>query len=313
MAGGESVSALAQAVAEYLELRRGLGYKLEREGRLLPDFVVFLVQEGGSYITAEHARRWAMAPAQATPKWWHTRLGMVRQLARYMLALDPRTEVPSRELLPPPSREKLMPYVYTDEDIKVLMRAARTLRGFRGATYATLFGLLAVTGMRVGEALRLDRSDVDWHERVLLIRHTKFGKSREVPLHPSSLHALRTYAAERDRVLPSPRSPSFFLSLAGTRLHYKNVHFYFLRLLDRAGLTDRRPHRPRIADLRHTFAIRTVADGYRSGIDGRARLATLSTYLGHVCPSRTYWYLTAARELLEPAADRLERAWGALP
>jgi integrase/recombinase XerD len=307
------MSALAQAVAEYLELRRGLGYKLEREGRLLPDFVAFVEQEGGSYITAELARRWAMAPARATPKWWHHRLGMLRQLAKYMVALDPRTEVPSRVLLPPPSREKLPPYVYTDEDIKALMQAAGTLRGLRGATYATLLGLLAVTGMRVGEALRLDRSDVDWHERVLLIRHTKFGKSREVPLHPSTLHALRAYAAQRDRALLSPRSPSFFLSLAGTRLHYKNVHLSFLRLIGKAGLTDRRPHRPRIADLRHTFAIRALADGYRSGVDVRARLAVLSTYLGHVCPSHTYWYLTAARELLEPAADRLERAWGELP
>lgn len=307
------MSTLTDAIQQYLELRRGLGYKLEREGRLLPDFATFIERDGGCHITAERALRWATASTTATPAWWGTRLGMVRQLAKYLAALDPQTEVPSSQLLPKRGREKLPPYLCTDEEIQALLRAARTLHGLKGATYATLLGLLAATGMRVGEALRLDRSDIDWRERLLLIRHSKFGKSRELPLHPSTVEALRSYARQRDRALPHLRSSSFLLSLAGTRLHYKNVHFCFLRLLRRAGLAQRRPHRPRLVDLRHTFAIRTIADGYRAGLDVQARLPALSTYLGHVNPSHTYWYLSGALELLQLAAERLERALGELP
>lgn len=307
------MSTLAEAVEGYLQLRRGLGYKLEREGRLLPQLADFIEDEGGAYITTELALRWAMAPTQATPKWWGARLSMVRQLARHLVALDPRTEVPSPQLLPKPRRVKLPPYLYTEEDMRALIGAAQTLHGLKGATYATLLGLLAATGMRVGEVLRLDRSDVDWREGVLRIRHTKFGKSREVPLHPSTVKALRRYARSRDRALPVPRGPSFLLSLAGTRLLYKNVHGCFLRLVHQAGLADRRPHRPRLVDLRHTFAVRTIADGYRDGVDVQARLAILSTYLGHVAPSSTYWYLSAALELLQMAGERLERTLGDLP
>jgi integrase len=307
------MSPLAEAVKQYLQLRRGLGYKLEREGRLLPDFVAFVERDGGSHITAERALHWATLPAQATPRWWATRLGMVRQLSRYLGALDPRTEVPSPQLLPTWTSRKQPPYLYADADIAALLGAAQKLDGLKSATYATLFGLLAATGMRVGEALRLDRADVDWRARTLLIRHSKFGKSRELPLHPSTVEALRRYARQRDRFVPRPRSPSFLLSLAGTRLHYKNVHFCFLRLLRRAGLADRQPRRPRIHDLRHTFALKTIADGYRADLDVQARLSVLSTYLGHVCPSHTYWYLSAAPELLQLAAERLDESLGALP
>lgn len=307
------MSSLADRVMQYLELRRGLGYKLEREGRLLPDFVAFVERDGGAHITAERALRWATLPAQATPKWWATRLGMIREVAKYVAALDPRTEVPSSQLLPAWAPRKRPPYLYTDAEIVALLRAAQTLDGLKSATYATLLGLLATTGMRVGEALRLDRADVDWRERTLLIRHSKFGKSRELPLHPSTVEALRRYARKRDRLLPHPRCPSFLLSLAGTRLHYKNVHFCFLRLLHLAGLADRQPRRPRIHDLRHTFALKAIADGYRAGLDVPARLSSLSTYLGHVCPSHTYWYLSAAPELLQLAAGRLDKTLGALP
>jgi integrase len=238
---------------------------------------------------------------------------MVRQLAKYVSALDPRTEVPSPQLLPRWTPQKRPPYLYTDEEIMALMRAARALHGLKGATYATLLGLLSATGMRVGEALRLDRADIDWREQVLLIRHSKFGKSRELTLEPSTVQALRNYARQRDRLLPRPRSPSFLLSLAGTRLHYKNVHFCFSRLLRLARLADRQPRRPRLHDLRHTFALKTIIDGYRADLNVQTRLSSLSTYLGHVCPSHTYWYLSAAPELLELAAERLEESLGVLP
>jgi integrase/recombinase XerD len=198
--------------------------------------------------------------------------------------------------------------VYSAESLTALLAATDVLRGpFRSATYKTLLGLLAVTGMRVGEAIALDDTDVDRRRAVLVIRKTKFGKSREVPLHASTVQALERYRRERDRFASRRRSPSFFVSTAGTRLFYQNVHELFLRLVYAAGLGDRRP-RPTIHDLRHTFAIRTVLDWYRDDLDVEARLPLLSTYLGHIGPSSTYWYLTAVPELLAAATRRLERA-----
>jgi integrase len=184
------------------------------------------------------------------------------------------------------------------------------LSGLKAHTYATLIGLLMATGMRVGEVLALDRTDIDWQTGILVVRHAKFGKSRELPLHPTTVQALLTYKGERDRCLPRQHSPGFLLSLAGTRLLYKNVHFTFLRLLRQAGLAGRRPRRPRIHDMRHTFAIKALLRWHRDGVDVSTHLPALSTYLGHVNPSDTYWYLTATPELLQLAAGRLEHALG---
>ena len=307
------MSALGKTVEEYLEVRRALGYKLEREGRLLPDFVAFLEHHDATHITAELALCWAIAPASATSRWWAHRLSIVRSFAKYVCAFDPRTEIPSLDLLPKSKPRRIAPYVYTEDEILALMAAAQILSGLKADTYATLIGLLASTGMRVGEALAFDRSDIDWHESILVVRHSKFGKSREVPLHPTTVQALHAYSAKRDKCLPHPRSPSFLLSLAGTRLLYKNVHFCFLRLLQRAGLVERHPRRPRLHDLRHTFATKTLVRWHRTGMDVTARLPSLSTYLGHVHPSHTYWYLTATPELLQLAAGRFEQALGDLP
>jgi integrase len=185
--------------------------------------------------------------------------------------------------------------------------APGALAPFKGATYCTLLGLLATTGLRVGEALALDQADCDLTTGVLRIRRAKFGKTRQVPLHPSTGAALIAYSRLRDRTFRPPRSPSFFVSRAGTRLHYKNVHLAFLRLVRAAGLTDRLPRRPRLHDLRHSFATHTLLDWYRTGVDVEARLPWLSTYLGHVGPSSTYWYLTATPELLTLAHRRLAR------
>lgn len=304
---------LQAALQEYLQVRRGLGFQLDRTGRLLPDFLCFLEREHAQAITTELAVRWAMAPSTALPRWWAVRLSMVRGFARYMAARDSRTEIPPQTLLPLSPARRLVPYVYTQQDIDTLIRTAHTLRGLKGTTYATLLGLLAVTGMRVGEAIDLQHRDIDWRAQVLVVRAGKFGKSRELALHPTALKALRAYARERDRLLPHPRSPCFLLSLAGTRLHYKNVHRCFLRLLHQAGLTQRRAQRPRLHDLRHTFAIKTLVEWYRTGLDVQARLPALSTYLGHVNPSQTYWYLTASPELLRFAHPRFERFMGDLP
>jgi integrase len=207
------------------------------------------------------------------------------------------------------------PYLYSETDIAELMKATGALRPpLRSATYATFIGLLAVTGMRVGEALRLDRDDLDEANGLLTVRNSKFGKSREVPLHPSTVEALQTYARLRDQLFSPAAGPSFFLSMAGTRLIYNCFHFTFLRLLRSAGLQRRSPScRPRPHDLRHTFAVRTLLGWYRAGLDVEAQMPLLSTYLGHFHPRDTYWYLSATPELLTLASQRLEHAWGDLP
>lgn len=304
---------LHNVIEDYLRVRRSLGFKLEREGRLLPDFADFIEQHGDGYITTERALQWAMAPAGASQRWRAIRLAMVRGLAKYVHAQDPRTQIPSQDLFSLPGRKRLTPYLYSDDEVQALMEATRIFSGLRSATYKTLIGLLAVTGMRVGEAIDLDRSDLDWREGLLLVRKAKFGKVRELPLHPTTVEALRTYARERDRTLSHPRSPSFFLSLHGTRLFYKNVHHGFLRLLRVAGMEIRRPRQPRIHDLRHTFATKTLLSWQREGLDIHERLLWLSTYMGHVCPSHTYWYLTATSELLQHAARPFQDTMGDLP
>jgi integrase/recombinase XerD len=161
--------------------------------------------------------------------------------------------------------------------------------------------------MRVGEAIALDRDDLDPATGVLTVRHGKFGKSRELPLHPSTVSALADYARLRDRLCPTPRTPAWFVSTAGTRLIYNNVHYELHRLIHAAGLRPRSPRcRPRPHDLRHSFAVATLLDWYRDGTDVDAALPRLSTYLGHVEPASTYWYLTATPELLALVAARLD-------
>ena len=304
------MSPLSRQVERYIQVRRALGYKLEREGHLLPDFIAFLKRHRATYITSELALRWATMPANATPWWWAYRLSMVRRFAQYAHALDARTEIPSRGLLPSTRPRRLAPYVYSEGDVLTLMEATHMLSGLMAHTYATLIGLLAATGMRIGEVLALDHTDIDWQTSILVVRHAKFGKSRELPLHPTTVQALLAYKGERDRCLPRRHSPALLLSLAGTRLLYKNVHFTFLRLLREAGLAERCPRRPRIHDLRHTFTIKALLRWYQEGADVSSHLPALSTYLGHVHPSHTYWYLTATPELLQLAAGRLERGLG---
>jgi integrase/recombinase XerD len=236
------------------------------------------------------------------------RLGAVRRFARHRRAFDPRTEVPPADLIPYQKR-RLTPYVYTDQEIAAVMREARRLDPLKAATYTTLIGLLAATGIRVGEAIALQDDAIDRRAAVLTVRDSKFRKSRHVPIHPSTLQALQDYVSVRNRLCPIRRSSTFLVSRAGTRLLEQNVWFTFARLRKRAGLAQ--PHRrpPRIHDLRHTFAVRTLTAWYRQGIDVERRLPWLSTYLGHVSPSTTYWYLTATPELLALASERAGRAW----
>lgn len=307
------MSPLRQAVDEYLALRRGLGFSLQRTGFMLRRFAAFLEQEGAPYITRELALRWAQQPANAQPAHWARRLRAVRRFAQFRSASDPRTEVPPLGLLPHRYRRR-SPYIYSDREIRRLIDVAKQLpsaTGLRPATYATLFGLLAVTGLRISEALALNRNDVDEVEGVLTIRRTKFGKSRLVPLHSSTRRALQEYARRRDLVYPTPTTESFLVSERGARLVECTVRYTFNRLSRRIGLrspADRR--RPRLHDFRHRLAVNTLLRWYRADRDVERHLPALSTYLGHVNVADTYWYLSAVPELLQLAAARLEASGG---
>ena len=305
------MSRLDPALSDYLRLRRSLGYRLERAAKLLAQFTAYLDMIGADTVTIEAALAWATQPVGGSTSWWAGRLTVVRGFAAYLHTLDPVHELVPTDLLPDRGH-RATPYLYADADIAALMAATATLRtAHRGATYETFLGLLAVTGMRVGEAIRLDRTDLDSSDGLLVVRTSKFGKSRELPLHPTTVAALHRYLRRRDRPRPVIPTPALFVSGAGTRLLYGDVDWTFLKLVRRAGLVPRSAScRPRLHDLRHTFAVRTVLDAYRADADVGARLPLLSTYLGHVDPGATYWYLSSAPELLALAGERLERHLG---
>lgn len=306
------MSTLTRAVEDYLTIRRALGFKLESEERLLLAFARFVEQTGSDVATAALAMEWATLPADASPYWWACRLSMVRIFTAYLHGIDPRNEIPPRDALKARS-SRAQPHLYTDAEIRVLLAECSRFKGrLMPSTYATLFGLLYVTGMRVGEAIALNRSDLDPSNQVLTIRHGKFDKSRELVLHESTVQAMVQYAELRDITIPQPRNSAFFVSSCGTTLIYKNVQANFSRLRQWTGLDACDPV-PRIHDLRHSFAIATLMRWYQQGRDVQVRLPRLSTYLGHVSPSSTYWYLSAVPELLTAAAARLGDGYGDLP
>lgn len=303
---------LRTALGEYLAVRRALGYKLSETERLLGQFVAHCEACDVSTITTEVCLTWATLPVSADPSWWAQRLGKVRCFARWLQSLDPTVEVPPTNILSGrPSRA--VPYLYSDADIAALMTAARGLHSpLRAETFATLIGLLAVTGLRGGEAIRLARSDVRLDEALVRVVDSKFNKSREVPLHDTSVNALRRYQQRRDELCPKSRSDSFFMSTVGTMLDHRSVRSTFKRLAREAGLGPRGERcRPRIHDLRHSLACSILVEWHRQGVDVQQRLPLLSTFLGHTTPENTYWYLTATPELLGYAARRLETTFEA--
>jgi integrase/recombinase XerD len=299
---------LDQAVTDYLAVRRSLGYKLAENGKQLPNFVAYLDTVGAHRVTTELAVAWATQPKGCTPVWWARRLAMVRGFARHLKAIDPDTEIPPLGVLPHRCR-RVAPYLYSDAEIDTLMAAARAMRSpQRAATYETLIGLLAVTGMRSGEAIRLDRDHIDWDEGVVTIWNSKFQKSRAVPLHPTSLDALRRYTEVRHELCPHPNSAAFLVSTTGSRLTQANLHKAFSGLVHDAGLHRPGQRQARPHDLRHRFAVATLIGWYRDGVNVEARMPLLSTFLGHSNPENTFWYLSAVPELLLLASQRLERA-----
>jgi integrase len=303
------MSELQKALEEYLTLRRSLGAQLRWAGHLLHQFVKMFDQKGASFITTKLALNWATQSNNVLPVVWADRLAAVRGFARFRSAVDPRTEIPPQNLLPRRYHRKA-PYIYSKGEIARLIEAAKQLnspKGLRACMYSTMFGLIAVTGMRMSEPLALDCEDVDLVKGLLTIRSTKFGKSRLVPLHATTQRVLQQYVNTRDRIFPKPDSRSFFVSERGTRLARATVHPVFVDLSRKTGLrgpSDRRG--PRLHDLRHTFAVRTLLRWYRAGVDVERHLPKLATYLGHAQVTDTYWYLSATPELLRLAAARLD-------
>lgn len=305
------MSTLHDALETYLALRRELGSQMRGPAAHLRRFVEFLDREGASVITVELALRWATAPADATTATWAQRLGDVRRFAAWLSATDPCTEVPPQGLVPE-RYQRRQPYIYSDKELARIVRTAARLAspsGLRALSYATLFGLLPATGLRIGEALALDRDDVDLRSGILTIRCAKFGKARFVPVHDSTCRALRRYAKRRDLLLPRSPCPAFLLSERGLRLTQCSARYNFAVVSRAAGLrapTTRRRHGqgPRLHDMRHRLAVSTLVRWYREGRDIERELPKLATYLGHVHVADTYWYLEAVPELLRLATER---------
>ena len=300
------MSELMALTQRYLETRQSLGYKLEREARQLPQFVEFLDKCGAEYITAALALKWSQQTPSGKEQQTARRLGRVRQLAKFLSSYDPRTEIPSPELTVKAQSRRKPRYIYSADNVRQLMDACARYRGLNASTYSTLIGLMAVTGIRIGEAIALEREDLDTYRRQLTIRCGKFGKARRLPLALSTCEALVRYSHERDKKHRTPPGNAFFVSLKGHRLFYNNVHYYFHQLIDETGLGSCQP-RPRPHDLRHSFAVNTLRRWYAEDQEIESRLPALSTYMGHIDPSSTYWYLTATAELLEHARERMER------
>lgn len=303
------MGALDGHVDNYLRVRRALGFKLESASWLLPQLVAHVEAAGAVTITSELAIGWARLPAHASPNHWAQRLAVARGFARYLQTIHPATEVPPPGVFPT-RRHRPTPYLWSADDIGRLLDGARALRSpLRAATHETLFGLLAASGMRVGEAIGLHRDDVDLDAGVITIRVAKLDRSRLVPLHPTTTDALGRYANERDRLVARPRSAAFFVSSTGTALSRTGVDKTLRQITIAMGVRTATV-RPRAHDLRHAFAVRTLIDWQQSGESVDEHIATLSTYLGHIAPADTYWYLSAVPELMDLAAQRLHTRFG---
>lgn len=306
------MSTLGEHLVDYLRLRRGLGFHLVDAARFLAGFVAYLDACGATTVTVELAVAWAREPEGIKPISVDYRLSAVRCFARYLHAIEPAHQVPPAGLLSVP-RRRPAPYIYTPEQLSEVVAATQQFEPpLRAATSRALFGLLAATGMRLGEALELTRADVDVLDGMITVRHAKFDRVRLVPLHASVTAELRVYATTRDRLCPKPLADRFFVSVTGDVLSRHAAYRVFREITERMGLRTATVH-PRVHDLRHAFAVHTLIDAHRSGADISAALPVLSTYLGHVEPANTYWYLSAVPELMELAAARLESREGSQP
>jgi integrase/recombinase XerD len=308
------MNALEKGLTDYVALHRSMGFKFQNAEWYLTRFVSFMNQRGARRITTQLAYEWATQPARAKPATLAARLGFVHRFARYMQADHPDTEVPPLQLIAA-HNTRANPYLYSREEITRLMAAAQALSpGNRlpGLSYRYLIGLLAVTGLRISEAMALTNEDVDLNLGILTVRASKLGKSRLIPLHRSTTRMLNDYARQRDALIGEPRSPYFLVASWGGRLWGPTVRVAFYALSRRIGLRQENDrHGPRLHDLRHRFAVETLRRWYSSGQDVEVLLPSLSTYMGHVNIQDTYWYLSACPELTGVAAQRLQRRWEA--
>jgi integrase len=304
------MSTLVQELDRYLTIRRSLGYDLGTTARVLRRFVAFAQGRKAKYVTIDLFLAWQAEFGEANQQTWSARLGMVRQFALWLSGINPRNEVPPKGLITDRYR-RARPYIYSEREIVRIIEEATRLpspNGIRALTFATLFGLIAVTGLRVSEAIALDGSDVDLENGVLTVRRGKSGRARIVPISKTTAERLTAYATERSRLLGCTPKP-FFVSDTGNRPDDCSARYNFATVCQRIGL--RAPQRfnkhgrgPRIHDLRHTFAARTMVNWYRSGKDPEREMIKLSTYLGHTEPAHTYWYIEAVPELLALASER---------
>ena len=306
------MSTWSRELDRYLSVRRSLGYGLGTAERILRRFIDFAERQGADHISTDLFLRWQSAFGRANRQTWAGRLRIVRLFAQWLHGIDPGHEVPPQALIPGRYR-RARPYIYSEEEIRRIVDAdARlpSIKGIRALTYSTLFGLIAVTGLRVSEAICLDVGDVDLEIGLLSLRRGKLGKARLLPLSDSTTAQLCAYAKERDRLLGA-RSESFFVSECGTRPTDGNARYAFACVCQNIGLRraekfKRHGRGPRIHDLRHSFAVRTLVDWYRTGKDPAREMIKLTTYLGHANPASTYWYIEAVPELLELASRRAE-------
>jgi integrase len=306
------MSTLSCELDRYLTLRRSLGYDLRTSERILRRFLSFAEQEQAERITTELFLHWQEVFGHANRQTWAYRLRVVRLFAQWLQGQDQRHEVPPQGLIPSRYRRS-RPYIYSDVEIARIVQAAAELpsnNGLRAQTCSTLFGLIAVTGLRVSEAVALNVVDVDLHSGVLTVQHGKLGKSRLIPVSESTTERLAAYARERDRHL-GVDPDAFFVSEHGTRIDDCTARYNFSVVCQSIGLRAATKHYkhgsgPRIHDLRHTFAVRTLIQWYRSGIDPSQEMLKLTTYLGHKNPANTYWYIEAVPELLGLASQRAE-------
>ncbi|WP_208179257.1 tyrosine-type recombinase/integrase [Sinorhizobium medicae] len=298
----------------YLSIRRRLGADLSTDERILRRFAAFVDNDGAEYIDTRLIMRWLESLPSASAGTRGARFRVARQFAAWLHGTDPRHEVPPQGLVPG-HVQRVHPHIYSDAEIIAIFEHARSLPsvyGMRGLTCSTLFGLIAVTGLRINEALRLDQTDLDIETGVLRVRFGKLGKERLLPLDPTVAQKLESYGRERDRLL-GRRSEALFVACKGHRLGDCGARYNFALVCQQIGLRPRQDYKrhgrgPRIHDLRHTFAVRTMLNWYRSGHDVGREMIKLTTWLGHASPTDTYWYLEAVPELLELAAARITSA-----
>ncbi|MBF0365513.1 MAG: tyrosine-type recombinase/integrase [Oligoflexia bacterium] len=298
---------LKKRLDEYIKMKRLMGFKMQRSEYELKRFIDFIAKKNKKTITLELVLSWIKRSKTSRNITKRKHLVMIRKFLCFLNQEDTKIPIPNLNLIPIEANQKYKPYVYTDKEIKEILKATRILTNFCQHTYETLFGLLAVTGMRIGEAIRLNQEDFNEKDGVLLIRDSKFGKFRELVLHKTTVKALQRYLLFKKKYFKIIPTNAFFISMSRKRLIYENINFIFIKILGPAGLKTTKPNRPRLHDLRHTFAIRSIIDCYKSKGNCEKRLYELSTYMGHSSPANTYWYLTAVPELLAEGVKKLEK------